>query len=292
MPKSTQPSDKFRSIPLGWVPDLPDHRDKWYRDIQGFKSFKLPQKVDLRAKFGPVNDQGPIGSCTAQAASDALEYLDRVAGRQVFDYSRLFIYYNSRKFKDNDTGAYIRDVFKSLATFGACREKLWPYDIKSFAKKPVQKAFEEAEKHQAIEYMRVKQGNELRQVLAEGFPVEFGMTIHQNFYDTGKNGKVPAPKGPSCGGHAMLLVGYDMIAKEYIIRNSYGTDWGANGYGFVSFDVIDNPQIATDLWVVRSMESGDDNKVALPTPPPTPRPASSCQTLHKLKAKFVLGSKD
>ena len=46
-------------------------------------------------------------------------------------------------------------------------------------------------------------------------------------------------KGPvaSCGGgHCVLLIGWDESTDEWIIKNSWGTDWGTNGFGRISYD--------------------------------------------------------
>lgn len=44
----------------------------------------------------------------------------------------------------------------------------------------------------------------------------------------------------SCGGHAVLITGYDDEQKVFIFKNSWGPEWGHEGYGFVTFDHIDN----------------------------------------------------
>lgn len=43
-----------------------------------------------------------------------------------------------------------------------------------------------------------------------------------------------------CGGHAVLLVGFDSERKLFIFKNSWGPLWGIQGYGSASFDHIDN----------------------------------------------------
>jgi len=115
----------------GWVPDRPDYRDKLYSAIAAPPK-TLPAKVDLRAGCSPVEDQGQLGSCTANALVGNLEFLEKKAGHTVTDLSRLFIYYNERSMEgtiNEDSGAAIRDGVKSLVNLGVCPEKSWPYTI-------------------------------------------------------------------------------------------------------------------------------------------------------------------
>src|SRR4030095_13848698 len=79
----------------GWVPDRPDYRDKLYSAIAAPPK-KLPSKVDLREGCSRVEDQGQLGSCTANALVGNLEFLRKKAGHRVSNLSRLFIYYNER----------------------------------------------------------------------------------------------------------------------------------------------------------------------------------------------------
>ena len=42
--------------------------------------------------------------------------------------------------------------------------------------------------------------------------------------------------GGPLGGHAVSLIGFDDTKNAWIIRNSWGPDWGINGFGYVSYD--------------------------------------------------------
>src|SRR5438876_11929798 len=122
----------------GWLPDLPDHRDFFYSAIAP-KLVTLPRKLDMRSKCSPVEDQGQLGSCTANALVGALEFLELKHGAQLVDLSRLFVYYNERVIEHStkhDAGAMLRDGIKSLAGQGVCPESIWPYAIRKFAVRP------------------------------------------------------------------------------------------------------------------------------------------------------------
>src|SRR5450755_2949001 len=167
----------------GWLPDLPDHRDLLYAAIAP-KAAKLPAKVDLRAGCSPVENQGQLGSCTANALVGNLEFLEKMAGRTVTDLSRLFIYYNERAMEgtvNDDAGAAIRDGVKSLAKLGVCEENDWPYKISCFKQKPLTACYRSAADHQVTSYHRVVGLKQMRQCLAEGYPFVFGFTVYAAF---------------------------------------------------------------------------------------------------------------
>jgi C1A family cysteine protease len=69
-----------------------------------------PASVDLRAWCSPIEDQGNLGSCTANAGVGLLEYYERRAFGKHLDGSRLFLYKASRNLLGwtGDTGAYLR----------------------------------------------------------------------------------------------------------------------------------------------------------------------------------------
>jgi C1A family cysteine protease len=261
--KSTKGKLAPRSIQwYGWIPDLPDQRDKTYSaPARVLKA--LPSKVDMRPQCPPVYDQGQLGSCTANAIAGALEFLQMKQGEKAFAPSRLFIYYNERVMEHSvseDAGAMIRDGIKSVAKLGAPPEiPDWPYDIRKFRDKPTPKAFTDAKKYQALLYQSVDPKiDQLRGCLASGFPFVFGISVYESFESAAvaKSGNVPMPR-PSeknLGGHAILAVGYDDQKKRFIVRNSWGTEWGMEGYFTLPYDYLLNNDLADDFWTIKLVE--------------------------------------
>jgi C1A family cysteine protease len=71
----------------------------------------------------------------------------------------------------------------------------------------------------------------------------------------GDTGVIPMP-GPTeqkDGGHAMLIVGYNNADRTFLVRNSWGTEWGQQGYGTMPYDYILSPTLTWDLWTIRSV---------------------------------------
>src|SRR5208283_2321016 len=162
----------------GWIPDIPDKRDIMFRKAYRVPA-TLPPSVDLRPQCSPVEDQGNLGSCTANALVGALEFLMIKDQKPYADLSRLFVYYNERVVEgtvDKDSGAMIRDGIKTLADQGVCTEALWPYDISQFTVKPPDACYQEALNYEITSYQRIDTTDEMRSCLADGFPFVFGFT--------------------------------------------------------------------------------------------------------------------
>jgi C1A family cysteine protease len=242
----------------GWIPDLPDHRDFLYAAVRPV-GVRLPKSVDLRAGMSPVENQGQLGSCTANALAGALEFLEIKSGKLLVDLSRLFIYYNERAIEhtiSSDSGAMIRDGIKTLAAQGVCPEKNWPYVISAFAKKPSAICYTAAKKHTIASYRRLSSLADMRACLADGYPFVFGFSVYESFESASvaRTGVVNMPKRTErqLGGHAVCAVGYDDAAKRVIVRNSWGSGWGQNGYFTLPYDYVADRNLSDDFWTVRS----------------------------------------
>ncbi|MGA9853197.1 MAG: C1 family peptidase [Gammaproteobacteria bacterium] len=245
----------------GWVPDRPDYRDKLYAAIAAPPK-KLPPKVGLRKGCSAVENQGQLGSCTANALVGNLEFLEKKTGRTVSNLSRLFIYYNERAMEgtvNEDAGAAIRDGVKSLVKQGVCTEKLWPYKIADFTDKPSLACYKQAKNHQVTSYHRIIGLLQMRECLAEGYPFVFGFTVYTAFESASvaKTGQLNLPKRgeKNLGGHAICAVGYDDASKRLLIRNSWGSDWGMKGYFTMPYDYASNTNLADDFWTIRAFEN-------------------------------------
>ena len=175
----------------GWVPDLPDHRDYLYWSVRSAPRV-LPVRVDLRRLCSEVEDQGDLGSCTANALAGALEYLEKKDKVPCADLSRLFIYYNERVIEhsvQSDSGAMIRDGIKTLAKQGVCAEKRWPYVISQFAKKPSPASYREASDHQITSYHRIRTPVRCAPALPKVFP----SSLVSQFMKASSPGKLQRP---------------------------------------------------------------------------------------------------
>lgn len=241
----------------------------WHRDIPDFRDYSfslnatvvLPPKVDLTANCPAVYNQGQLGSCTANAICGAVEFDFLKQGHEDIMPSRLFVYYNERLMEGTvkfDAGAQIRDGIKTVANQGVCRETSWKYDITKFKRKPSAFCYKSALTNLVTSYQRLPQNlNTLKQCLAEGFPFVFGFAVYESFetQEVANTGVaiMPIPNDTMLGGHAVMCVGYDDSTQRFIVRNSWGTNWGNNGYFTIPYQYLTNLGLAADFWTIRTV---------------------------------------
>ena len=251
----------IRPIPrysgYGWLRDFPDRRD-WLYSAVTRTSRRMPLMTDLRSGCSAIEDQGELGSCTANALAGALEFLQKKEGVPFEDKSRLFIYYNERVIGHSvgdDSGAQLRDGIKTLVKQGACRESMWPYDPGKFTIKPPDACYRDALAHRVTRYRRLVSVKELKACLAEGFPFVFGFMVFNSFETprVARSGLVdmPGKREAPLGGHAVMAVGYDEPTARFIVRNSWGTGWGMKGYFTMPYAYLGSAELSGDFWTIR-----------------------------------------
>jgi C1A family cysteine protease len=260
---------------FGYIKDDPDTRDYIYTLNREFLAV-LPPKASVQALCPPVYDQGNLGSCVANAVSSLVSFAHLDHNFPDPKPSRLFIYYNARVIEGDpldDSGCQIRDAIKSTVKQGVCPEKEWPYDITRFAVQPSDPCYTDALSNRVVSYHSIPQSIDLMKgCIAEGFPFAIGIQVYDNFpMDIGIN-EIPMPAGRVVGGHAIDIVGYSDTNRMFLMRNSWGSSWGDNGYASIPYDYLSDPNLANDLWTIRTtLDEQSPNPV-----PPVPAPSDGC----------------
>lgn len=250
------PQHKF-----GFKKSIPHPDDKKYHLAPHYTAgVALPTSCDLRSKCPPVYDQGDLGSCTANAGSGAVEYDMRVQNQKVVTPSRLFLYYNERNLDgdvDTDAGSSLRTCIRAINQFGVCNDELWPYNPSQFAVRPPVDAYAQAKMHRGVKSFSINQTlYDLQHCLAVfGRPILFGFEVYESFesQQVATTGVMPMPSpGENClGGHAVLIVGYE--PGYFIVRNSWGPNWGLGGYFKMPFEYATNASYCSDFWCLQEI---------------------------------------
>jgi C1A family cysteine protease len=246
----------------------------------------LPASVDLREWCSPIEHQGSLGSCTAHAGVALVEYYERRAFGRHVDASRLFLYKVTRNLLQwtGDRGAFIRTAMAAIALFGVPPEEYWPYSIEEFDNEPSSFCYAFAQDYRAVQYFRLDPPDtqkdtllkRIKSCLASGLPEMFGFTVFSSIEQAGDDGKIPFPGQNEriLGGHAVAAVGFDDEIRvknmtsgvettgAFLIRNSWGTEWGDSGYGWLPYDYVLNG-LAADWWSIIKNEWIDTKNFGL-----------------------------
>jgi C1A family cysteine protease len=158
----------------------------------------------------------------------------------------------------------------ALALFGVPPEEYNPYVVANFDVEPPAFLYALAQNYQSIQYYRLDPPGTAKDVLltriktylSAGLPSMFGFTVYNSYVQANTTGKIPFPTTGDkiVGGHAIVAVGFDDSIKiknanpgavettgALLIRNSWGTGWGAAGYGWLPYDYV-LKGLATDWW--------------------------------------------
>lgn len=260
----------------------PDSRDHTISSVTKSVSGSLPAVVDLSQWCSPVKDQGDTGSCTAFACAGIMEYFfkkNSAAGTNQYLLSEKFIYYATRVNVEGwpaneDSGCYLRDTLKCATKYGAALETDFPYLLPGqtecqYSQAPPPSIYTEALQYKISQYATINTLNtsqallNLKTLLNNGSAFVGGIICYDNIWNS-VNGVIPLPSGSSIGGHAILFVGYDDSKKQFKFKNSWGTGWGDNGYGYLPYQYFTSGNVS-EVWAV-SQEKFDGTVVDIVNP--------------------------
>lgn len=210
-------------------------------------------KADLRRYCPEVSDQCDQQSCVGIALCNALIIRWAVQCADTADdkwiaarrFSPAYIYNQIREGNDCRSGAFLHKGLHLLKTQGVCTLKSFPYDCNDCTRLPNPKQRAEAKRYTIRTFQSVFPSdadssaiiNNTLYALDYENPVVAGMKITPNFQGVrdGKDTWEPFPVGGGTEGHALVVVGYDQDDGTITLFNSYGSDWGNEGFVRMTF---------------------------------------------------------
>jgi hypothetical protein len=247
---------EYRSIPLALLP----------------LSGELPPRVDLSADMPPVQNQGAQQSCVGWSVAYAVRtYLARReqgwdVNSPAYQFSPAYVY-NQLARGNCASGVTFADALNLLGAEGAATMAAMPYNEADCRQQPSDETRQQARAFRLAFYRRVnvQDPNEVKAQLAAGFPVLVALATDSHFTGLGRE-QVWRERGSPASFHAVALVGYDDARRAFRLINSWGREWGTDGYGWVDYDFF--RQVTREGYVAAAFRS---QAATAPTPPPTPQ---------------------
>lgn len=205
---------------------------------------QLPSSFDWRYKDGlnwmsPIRNQGNCGSCVAHGALAVMEAMTKIAaGNSALsvDLSESYLFScNNRLCSAGWDLGSAAAALKSTGT-GAVDEACLPYQ--TVDGRCGYKCSDYMSRKKNISYWNWVPNDpvQVKNYLLLG-PLLSRIEVYDDFmhYETGVYQYVT---GAQKGGHAIAIVGYDNPGGYWIVKNSWGTDWGEDGYVKIKYGEV------------------------------------------------------
>ena len=226
--------------------------------VNSYASNKLPSSFDLSNKMPPVRSQGGQGSCASWAVGYYLkayhEHIDKDTdyGKEN-NYSGVYspaFLYNSVKIGSCDEGSYIHENLDRVKDIGIASWEDMPYNENKCDTKPSTTATTNAKCARILDYQRIRihepieniEMQDMKYYLSHGNPLVIGIHVYNGFNSPKRvDGEFiykEYNENGYNGGHAIVVVGYDDGKNAFKIINSWGIDWGNDGFLWIDYDVF------------------------------------------------------
>ena len=267
-------------------------------DVEAYRSAPIiradpvavPSFIDISVDVPRPGDQGSQGSCVGWAVAYTLKtYHERIErGWPLTDnrhvMSPAYVY---NQIKQPGGGAFYADAFRLLAHQGVSSWAAMPYDWRDDRSQPSAGARAEAADYKIADWGTVLRNThavfvqEVKRHLAAGTPVLIAVPVHPDFeYLSESNPVYDDGTGTKRGYHAVVIVGYDDRRSAFKVANSWGTEWGIGGYGWIDYAASE-----------RLIRSAYVTKDAGPEPEPEPESENKPPTVgdHFIEVDLVVG---
>jgi cathepsin L len=232
---SDMSDEEFRKF---YLPGLGDKKDKNSNNTAIFMPplnvGKVPDSVDWRNEgyVTPVKNQGQCGSCWSFSTTGALEGQYFRKAKQLVSFSEQQLVDCSQAFgPEGCNGGWPDDAFAYIAKSGIESEEDYPYTAKDGVCRYT--ASRVVTKDKGCTAIPAEDEEALKQAVANVGPISVCIDAGQNSFRQYRDGVYDEPECTTELDHAVLIVGYGTWSdgKDYwLVKNSWGTSWGKNGY--------------------------------------------------------------
>lgn len=220
-----------------------------YESLRAFGA--LPVVVDLSGGLPPVGDQGFMNSCVAWAVGYAAktyqegkeEGWDIKLESNQFSPAWLYNQINGGK----DHGSLISDALDLVTSQGLDTLEEFPYSSGDYTSLPDFSSAKRAARYRAGGWQALPNNVEqIKGILAGGEVVIVSLAVYGDFDRLSRANPVyETLAGEPRGKHAVVIVGYDDQVVDangrrgaFKIMNSWGTGWGIDGFGWLSYELV------------------------------------------------------
>lgn len=196
-----------------------------------------------------VRDQGNCGSCWAFATTAALESNILIRNNQPnvnLDLSEQILVSCSRA--GSCGGGYIDRASDFISDTGLPKESCYPYTATNGnCRRACNDWRLKTDGIDSWDYVDNSVGA-IEDALYLYGPLVTTMDVYADFFYY-KGGIYEYDHGTYQGGHAVLIIGYDDTNQYFIVKNSWGTNWGEQGFFKVAYSQL-NSVVRFGYWTI------------------------------------------
>lgn len=230
----------------GLIPDSPEVVQE-HLHMSPVMSSALPSAVDNTAKFPTPGDQQTQKSCAAWSVGYSLKSGQEINKRgwsrnsTAHQFSPAYIY---NQLNVNGGGLAISQVMDLICSQGVCSLNYFPYNTNDYTTQPTNIQRAAASLYKATTWHTIQGVNQIKNRIAQGDGVVIGIWVNNDFFYLDSSNPIYDNKNAAGDGkHGICLIGYDDSKKAFKFINSWGTGWQLGGYGWISYDLVNDSDV-------------------------------------------------